>query len=234
MIMNFQSRFNVRHGQVKDLGRSCSERSPAALKPRGSVSLRWKKKIFTKCAAYLTTGPANLSRFHTFNPMMEDVCNSAQPLVSKKRSYIKKRKYIQVSRGFMEYIPSSGAGDQEHPSASPDIESQGHTPPMKSPMTFPDSAHAPLSSLTPASPASAPLSSLQPSSMLPSSDNFESTPEAQSQVIETQAVFELLQALASAVPEIGSPDFADESHLKESEDSEYDKLLEEIIQWPGV
>jgi hypothetical protein len=77
--------------------------------------------------------------------------------------------------------------------------------------------------------------------MLPSSDSisppstdFESTPEAQSQVIETQAVFELLQALASAVPEIGSPDFADESHLKESEDSEYNKLLEEIIQWPGV
>ncbi|KAG1893648.1 uncharacterized protein F5891DRAFT_985705 [Suillus fuscotomentosus] len=181
--------------------------------------------------------PSNLPRFQTFNPDMENLYDGAQPPVGQRRSYTKHSSYVALSGGFMGYIPlPSSEGDQEHPSASAGPDSQSHTLPIQSSITLPSPGSDLVTVPTPisTSPTSAPPSSPPPSDhpILPSSDNYESAPEPQSSVVDSQATFELLQALASVVPGVGSVEFPDELHSQELEDSQYNQLEEEIIQWP--
>ncbi|KAG1732814.1 hypothetical protein EDB19DRAFT_2002933 [Suillus lakei] len=184
--------------------------------------------------------------FCVFNPQMENIYSGAQPPSEWKRTYTQTNNYVEVSRGHYEYSPSQSL-DQQHPSPSmspePDSDSQMHPhPPIQNlPMAPPGSD---LQSLTPVPASAAPPSPLpSPDLPLPTppsgaptpSTKPESAPGAQPPlpIIPEPApgVVKSFELLQGHVPIIGGPEYAEKSHFHDLEDSEYDKLLEGIIQW---
>ncbi|KAG1807643.1 uncharacterized protein BJ212DRAFT_1536049 [Suillus subaureus] len=156
--------------------------------------------------------------------------------------------------GLVGYHVSSDSpvGDPSHPSMNPasDLDMQSHPMPLKS-TSIPIPSQTPSSStsimamslLTPlaslALPASTPpstpppsepprlSSSLRPDITSPLSTDSKSAVPGQLPVVESEGFAELL----GPVPRMGSPGLANESHCHDLEDSEYNKLLDEIIQW---
>jgi hypothetical protein len=157
--------------------------------------------------------------------MMEDIYGGAQPPAVKKRRYVKRSNCILISAGHMGYYMSSEspAGDPPHPSAPSPVSNTDResypTPLMPPPASAPPST--PLPSESPN------LSSfLQPDIASPLSINSESAAPGQPSVVdsvEDLADSELLELAPSPVESA-------HSHGSDS-DSQYNKLLDEIIQW---
>ncbi|KAG1723098.1 hypothetical protein EDB19DRAFT_1916270 [Suillus lakei] len=145
--------------------------------------------------------PSMQASFHTFSPKMESLYGGAQLPTDRKRGYNKIQKYIQLSGNVMKFIPPS-------PSPSPEPLDQHH--PSASPEL-----------------ASGSQSHPQPSSVVPPSSLPPSDPPTGLQLSESMPPSDV--ALPPLAGLRGSPESAEESH--NSEDSQYNKLLEEIIQW---
>lgn len=156
--------------------------------------------------------------------MMEDIYGGAQPPAVKKRRYVKRSNCVLISAGHMGYYMSSEspAGDPPHPSASPVSNTDRESYPT--PLMPPPSSAPPSTPLPSESPNLA--SFLQPDIASPLSINSESAAPGHPSVVdsvEDLADSELLELAPSPV---------ESAHSHDSDsDSQYNKLLDEIIQW---
>ncbi|KAG1905096.1 uncharacterized protein F5891DRAFT_1183802 [Suillus fuscotomentosus] len=146
--------------------------------------------------------------FNVFSPAMDNLYGGTRPPADRNRGYVKNNQFLQLSGGFFGYMPpSSPEEDQSHPTTSA---AGGPAPIAVNPSPPGSESHA-----------SVPIPSSDAG--LPPSTSFES--RAATRGKRTMVESEVLESV------LGSLEFTEESHCDDSEDLQYNKLLEEIIQW---